>query len=334
MKSHLAAIIAALTISSVLAEAPPQLLNVSYDVTREFYGDYNPAFAKHWKEKTGKDITLDISHGGSSKQARSVIDGLQADVVTFNQETDVDALVNAKLVAGDWKSRLPDHAAPYTSTIVFLVRKGNPKGIKDWDDLVKPGVSVIIPNPKTSGNGRYSYLGAWAYAKLKPGGDDAKAGEFVRALFKNVPVLETGGRGATTTFAQKEIGDALLTFESEVLQISRVFDPGKYDVVIPVQSILAEAPVSVVDTVVDKRGTREVATEYLKYLWSDAGQAIAVKNFYRPRSAELLAANAAVFPKLELVTIDEVFGGWAQAQKIHFGDGGVFDQLYETPRAK
>lgn len=292
----------------------------------------NAAFTKAWEAKSGAGVTVDLSNGGSSKQARSVIEGLQADVVTMNQETDIDAIVKAGLIAPDWKKRLPDNSAPYTSTIVFLVRKGNPKEIKDWGDLVKPGVSVIVPNPKTSGNGRYSYLGAWAYAKAQPGGSEATASEFVKALFKNVPLLETGGRAATNAFVQKEIGDVLLTFESEVLQITRVFSRDQFDVVYPPASILAEAPVSVVDNVVDSRDSRKLATGYLECLWSEDGQALAVKYYFRPRSEKLLAQNAAIFPAIKLASVDEVFGGWAAAQKIHFADGGIFDQIYEAKK--
>jgi len=311
-----------------LHAADPKILNASYDVTREFYDAYNPLFAKYWKEKTGQNLTIDQSNGGSSKQARAVIDGLQADVVTFNQDTDIQILADNGLVPKDWAGLFPDNSAPYTSTIVFLVRKGNPKGIKDWNDLVKAGTSVIIPNPKTSGNGRYSYLGAWAYALKQPGGNADTAKAFVGQLFKNVPVLETGGRAATNTFVQKGIGDVLLTFESEVLQISRVFSPDQYDVIYPSLSILVEPPVAVVSAVVDKNGNREVATEYLKYLWSEPGQELVVKNFYRPRNAGLLAKNSALFPSIELFSVDQVFGGWKAAQKEHFADGGFFDQIY------
>jgi sulfate/thiosulfate-binding protein len=310
--------------------APSNILNVSYDVTREFYQEYNLAFALAYKTKNGFAPTVDLSNGGSSKQARAVIDGLEADVVTMNQETDIDAIAKAGLIDGNWKSRLPNNSAPYTSTIVFLVRKGNPKGIKDWGDLVAPGLSVIVPNPKTSGNGRYSYLAAWAYAKLRPGGGDAAAGQFVKALFKNIPVLETGGRAATNTFVQKEIGDVLLTFESEVLQIIKVFSPDKFDVIYPPLSILAEAPVSVVDKVVDKRGTRQLATDYLEYLWSEDGQKLALQSYFRPRSEKLLAENANLFPEIRLVSVDEVFGGWQAAQNAHFVDGGFFDQIYQA----
>jgi sulfate transport system substrate-binding protein len=310
---------------------PSNILNASYDVTREFYQDYNGVFAKAWKDKTGKDVTVDLSNAGSSKQARAVIEGLEADVVTMNQETDIDAIVKAGLISPDWKKRLPDNAAPYTSTIVFLVRKGNPKGIKDWNDLAKPGVSVIVPNPKTSGNGRYSYLAAWAFAKSLPNGSDASAAELVGAIFKNAPVLETGGRGATTAFVQKEIGDVLLTFESEVLQILKTEGEG-VEVVYPSVSILAEAPVSVVDKVADSRGSRELATGFLEYLWSDEGQNLVAKYYFRPRSEKVLAANAATFPPIKLVTVDETFGGWAEAQKTHFADGGRFDAIYQPAK--
>lgn len=309
---------------------PSNILNVSYDVTREFYQEYNAMFALAYKKERGLAPTVDLSNGGSSKQARAVIDGLEADVVTMNQQTDIDAIARAGLIAGNWKTRLPNNSAPYTSTIVFLVRKGNPKAIKDWGDLVRPGISVIVPNPKTSGNGRYSYLAAWAYAKSRPGGSNAAAEEFVTALFKNAPVLETGGRAATNTFVQKEIGDVLLTFESEVLQITKVFSPDKFDVVYPPLSILAEAPVSVVDQVVDRRGTRELATAYLEYLWSDDGQKLAVQSYFRPRSEKLLAENAALFPPIKLASVDEVFGGWNAVQEAHFADGGYFDRIYQA----
>ena len=317
-----------LATAAAVSAAPTRLLNVSYDVTREFYRDYNAVFERHWQAKGGAPLTLEQSHAGSSKQARAVIDGLEADVVTMNQDTDIQLIADAGLIAKDWRTRLPDHAAPYTTTIVFLVRKGNPKGIRDWPDLIKPGVEPVIPNPKTSGNGRYSYLAAWAYAQTRPDGDDAKARAFVAELFRRVRVLAPGGRDATNTFVQRGIGDVLLTFESETLQIARVFNPDAYDIVVPTASILAEAPVSVVDAVVDRRGTREVATEYLRYLWSDEGQKVAVAHYYRPRSAALLAGNAALFPPIELLTVDQVFGGWAAAKK-HFGPNGEFDAIFE-----
>jgi sulfate/thiosulfate-binding protein len=323
------AVLLAATALSLPAQAA-SLLNVSYDVTREFYQDYNAAFANHLKAEKEPAITIDQSHAGSSKQARAVIDGLEADVVTMNQDTDIQLIADAGLIAADWRKRLPDHAAPYTSTIVFLVRKGNPAGIKDWPDLIKSGTEVIIPNPKTSGNGRYSYLAAWAFAKNEKDGNDAKAKEFVAALFRNAPILPAGGRDATNTFVQRGVGDVLLTFESEALQITQVFNPGNFEIVTPSASILAEAPVSVVDKIVDKHGTREVATGYLKYLWSEEGQKIAVKNFFRPRLQTLLAENAARFPSLKLHTVDESFGGWGEAQK-HFVQGGSFDAVFETP---
>jgi sulfate transport system substrate-binding protein len=322
-------VVAATASAGILHAEPATILNASYDVTREFYGDYNAAFATHWEKAGNPAVKILQSNAGSSKQARSVLEGLEADVVTMNQDTDIQTLADAGLIAKNWRDRLPNHAAPYTSTIVILVRKGNPEGIKDWTDLVKPGVEVIIPNPKTSGNGRYSFLAAWAFAKGMPGGSDAKAKEFVGALFHNAPILAPGGRDASTAFVERNTGDALLTFESEALQITKSFRPGAYEIVTPSSSILAEAPVSVVDKVVDKHGTREVATEYLKYLWSPEGQQLAAKYFFRPRSPELLAANAAIFPELKLVTVDETFGGWSEAQK-HFQDGGTFDDIF-TP---
>jgi sulfate/thiosulfate-binding protein len=310
--------------------APSNILNVSYDVTREFYQQFNLAFGNAYQRENGVVPTIELSNGGSTKQARAVIDGLQADVVTMNQETDISAIAKAGLISSNWKSRLPNNSAPYTSTIIFLVRKGNPKEISDWDDLVKPGTSVIVPNPNTSGNGRYSYLAAWAYAKSRPGGSDVVAKEFVKALFQNVPILETGGRAATNTFVQKEIGDVLLTFENEVLQITKVFSLDKFDVVYPSLSILAEAPVSVVDQVVDRRGTRQLATAYLEYLWSGDGQKLAVQFYFRPRSEKLLAESSALFPPINLVSVDEAFGGWDEAQRAHFSDGGSFDQIYQA----
>lgn len=308
-------------------EEPLRLLNVSYDVSREFYKEFDTAFANHWRAENGTDITIDVSHGGSSKQARAVADGLEADVVTMNQETDVNLLVRASLVAHDWRTRFPDNSSPYTSTIVFLVRRGNPEGIKDWGDLARPGVEVIVPNPKTSGNGRYAYLAAWAWAQAREGGS-AKAGRaFVTDLFRNVPVLETGGRAATTTFIERGIGDVLLTFESEVLQITRHFNPDDFETVVPSMSIEAEFPVAVVDKVVDEHGTRDAAVEYLRYLWSEEGQRLAVKHYYRPRKMGL--APEGIFPELKLVTVDEVFGGWSTAQRVHFDDGGEFDDVTE-----
>ena len=309
------------------ARADAQLLNVSYDVTREFYKDVNAAFVRAWREQVHETVVINQSHGGSSKQARAVIDGLQADVVTMNQASDIDMLHElGDLVPADWAKRLPEHSAPTTSTSVFLVRKGNPQKIHDWNDIVRPGVAVIVPNPKTSGNGRYSYLAAWGYA-LRTGRSPGQAREFVAALFKNVPVLDGGGRAATTTFVERKIGDVLLTFENEVFLIKQELGGDAFEVVYPSISVLAENPVSVVDKVVDKKGTRRVAQAYLEFLYSEAGQALAVKHHLRPRSAKLLAANPDTFPRLKLFTVEEQFGGWKQAQKQHFDDGATFDAI-------
>lgn len=310
-------------------QKPVKLLNVSYDPTREFYQEYNTAFAKNWKEKTGQLVTIEQSHGGSGKQARAVIDGLEADVVTLALAYDVDSLnKNGNLIPEDWQKRLQDNSTPYTSTIVFLVRKGNPKNIKDWSDLVKPGVEVITPNPKTSGGARWNYLAAWGYALKQNGGDENKAKDFVSTLFKNVPVLDSGARGATTTFVERGIGDVFISWENEALLATKQLGEGKFEIVVPSVSILAEPPVSIVDKNVDKKGTREVAQAYLEYLYSDEGQNIAAKNYYRPRNQAVAKQYENVFPKVNLFTIDEVFGGWTKAQKTHFADGGVFDQIY------
>ena len=304
-----------------------QLLNVSYDPTRELYADYNAAFARYWKEKSGQEVRVDQSHGGSGKQARSVIDGLQADVVTLGLAADIDAIAAAaKLLPLNWQSLLPNNSSPYTSTIVFLVRKGNPKGIHDWGDLVRPGIGVITPNPKTSGGARWNYLAAWAWARAQPGADEASAREFVKRLYKNVPVLDTGARGSTTTFVQRELGDVLLAWENEALLALREIGADKVEMVVPSVSILAEPPVAVVDTVALRRGTREVAQAYLGYLYSRQGQEIIARNFYRPRDAEVAAKYAQQFPALKLATIAD-FGGWTSAQATHFKDGGVFDQI-------
>jgi sulfate transport system substrate-binding protein len=303
------------------------LLNASYDVTREFYTDYNPLFLKYWQGKGGEAIKINQSHGGSSKQARAIIDGLDADVATMNQATDIDALAEKSLVEKDWRNHFPNNSAPYRSTIIFLVRKGNPKAIKDWDDLVKADVSPVIPNPKTSGNGRYSYLGAWGYAAGKYGSDE-KAQEFVGKLFKRVAVLDTGGRGATTTFVERGIGDVLLTFENEVYLIAKKLNPSDFDIVIPSISIEADAPVAVVDKVVDKKGTRAAAEAYLQYLWSDEAQRLIAKHYFRPSVAKILEENRDNFPGLKLLTVEQVAGNWANAQKKHFADGGIFDQIY------
>jgi sulfate/thiosulfate transport system substrate-binding protein len=303
------------------------LLNVSYDPTRELYQEFNAAFARHWKAKTGDAVSVKASHGGSGKQARSVIDGLDADVVTLALAADIDAIADkAKLLPADWQQRLPHHSAPYTSTIVFLVRKGNPKAIRDWDDLARAGVSVITPNPKTSGGARWNYLAAWGYA-LKKTGSEAKAQEFVGAIYRNVPVLDSGARGSTTTFVERGIGDVLLAWENEALLALKELGPDKFDIVAPSVSILAEPPVALIDKVVDKRGTRAVAQAYLDYLYSPEGQDIAGRHYYRPVDAAAASKYAGQFPRLELFSIDQLFGGWAQAQKTHFADGGVFDRI-------
>jgi sulfate transport system substrate-binding protein len=306
-----------------------ELLNVSYDPTRELYSAYNAAFARYWKAKTGDDVVVKQSHGGSGAQARSVIDGLQADVVTLALAADIDNLhTHGGLVPADWQSKFPGNSAPYTSTIVLVVRKGNPRNIRDWDDVVRPGVSVVTANPKTSGGARWAYLAAWGYAERRYGSKD-KAREFVAALYKNVSVLDAGSRGSTITFAQKGIGDVLLAWENEAFLVQREFGPGKFETVVPSSSILAEPPVAVVEAVAARRGTTEVAKAYLDYLYSDEGQTIAGRNFYRPRNPAI-AATFTDFPKLELFTIDATFGGWGKAQATHFADGGVFDQIYEN----
>ena len=323
-------LIASLTAATGLVASAKsiELLNVSYDPTRELYVEYNKAFAAHWKATTGDDVTIKQSHGGSGKQARSVIDGLPADVVTLALSADVDALYdNARLIPKDWQKRLADNSAPYTSTIVFLVRKGNPKGIKDWDDLVKPGVGVVTPNPKTSGGARWNYLAAWEFARRKLGSDEA-AQAFIAKLFKNVPVLDSGARGSTTTFVQRGIGDVAISWENEAYLALKEFGADKFEIVVPSLSILAEPTVSVVDKVVKKKSTADVAKAYLDYLYSDEGQNIAARNFYRPRNQAIAAKYPDNFAKLELFTIDAAFGGWAKAQKAHFADGGTFDQIY------
>ena len=304
------------------------LLNVSYDPTRELYQDFNAAFSKYWLAKTGDKVTIKASHGGSGKQARSIVDGLDADVATLGLAYDVDQLYEkGRLIPKDWQKRLASNSSPYTSTIVLLVRKGNPKKIKDWDDLTKSGVSVITPNPKTSGGARWNYLAAWAYAQKLDGGDEAKTKEFIAKLFKNVPVLDTGARGSTTTFAERGIGDVLIAWENEAFLAQKEF-PGKYEIVIPSLSILAEPPVTVVDKYAKKHGTEAVAKAYLDYLYTEEGQEIAAKNFYRPTLALVAKKYESQFPKLNLVKIDADFGGWQVAQKKHFSDGGTFDQIY------
>ena len=306
------------------------LLNVSYDPTREFYAEFNDAFAKYWQKKSGDQVTVNMSNGGSGKQARAVIDGLGGDVVTLALAYDIDAIAEkGKLLPQDWSNRLPNNSAPYTSTIVFLVRKGNPKQIKDWGDLINPGVKVVTPNPKTSGGARWNYLAAWGYALKKNNGNEQKAREFVGALYKNVPVLDAGARGATTTFVQRGIGDVLIAWENEAYLAINELGPDKVEVVDPSVSILAEPPVALVDKVVDKHGTREVAQAYLDYLYTPEGQEIIAKNYYRPRLAAVAERYAGKFPKIPLFTVDEVFGGWQKAQATHFADGGVFDQIYK-----
>lgn len=325
--------VSVLVATALVAAGPVKLLNVSYDPTRELYQDINAAFAKQWKAKTGVDVEINQSHDGSGKQARAVIDGLQADVVTMGLAYDIDVISEkAGLLARNWQTRLPNNSAPYTSTIVFLVRRGNPKHIRDWDDLVKQGVAVITPNPKSSGGARWSYLAAWGYALKHNNNDEAKAREFVTKLYKNVPVLDSGARGSTTTFAQRGIGDVLLSWENEAYLALNELGKDKVEVVTPSLSILAEPPVSVVDKVAAKHGTTEVAKAYLEFLYSEEGQEIAARNYYRPRLASVAAKYAGRFPKLGLFTIDELFGGWQKAQKKHFDDGGVFDRIY-TPGA-
>ncbi len=316
-----------------LVAAEVSLLNVSYDPTRELYVEFNTAFAKHWQAKTGDTVTVQQSHGGSGKQARAVIDGLEADVVTLALAGDIDAVAEkGKLLPADWQKRLPHNSAPYTSTIVFLVRKGNPKGIKDWNDLAKPGVAVITPNPKTSGGARWNYLAAWGYALKQKGSSEATAKDFVTALYKNVPVLDSGARGSTTTFVQRSLGDVFISWENEAFLAVKEFGADKFEIIVPSVSILAEPPVTLVDKVADKRGTRKVAEAYLNYLYTPEGQEIAGKNFYRPRLNEVAKKYEKQFPKIILFTIDELFGGWTKAQKTHFADGGVFDQIYTPGR--
>ncbi len=329
MKKSLTATLLALALASAATAETITLLNVSYDPTRELYADFNPAFARYWKAKTGDDVVVKQSHGGSGAQARSVIDGLQADVVTLALAADIDALhKKAGLLPADWQKRLPERSTPYTSTIVLLVRKGNPKGIKDWDDVINPGVSIVVANPKTSGGARWAYLAAWGYAERKYGSKE-KAREFITALYKHVPVLDSGARGATTTFVQRGIGDVLLAWENEAFLALKEFGADKFEIVVPSSSILAEPPVAWVDKVVARKGTEAVAKAYLEYLYSDEGQEIAGRNFYRPRNPAVAAKFADVFPKIELFTIDDVFGGWTKAQHAHFADGGVFDQIYQ-----
>jgi sulfate transport system substrate-binding protein len=326
---HLAALALLTSAASVASAADISLLNVSYDPTRELYQDVNAAFAKQWQAQTGDKVTIKQSHGGSGKQARTVIDGLDADVVTLALAYDIDEIAQKGLLKPDWQKRLPHNATPYSSTIVFLVRKGNPKGIKDWDDLARPGIAVITPNPKTSGGARWNYLAAWGHALKLPGGNDASAKEFVGKLYKNVPVLDSGARGATTTFVERGIGDVLIAWENEALLAIKELGPDKVQIVSPQQSILAEPPVALVDKVVDKHGTRKVAEAYLQFLYSEKGQDIIVKNYYRPTAQKDARKYAALFPAIKLFSVDDVFGGWSSAQKTHFADGGTFDQIYQ-----
>ena len=328
-KIIIAAALSAFAVLQTAQAADITLLNVSYDPTRELYQDVNTAFAKEWKGKTGDNVKIKQSHGGSGKQARAVIDGLEADVVTLALAYDIDALAEHKVLAADWQKRLTHNSSPYTSTIVFLVRKGNPKGIKDWNDLIKPGVSVITPNPKTSGGARWNHLAAWGYALRQPGGNEAKAKDFLGKLYKNVPVLDSGARGATTTFVERGIGDVLIAWENEAYLAVKELGPTKFDIITPSVSILAEPPVAVVDKFADKHGTRKVAEAYLNYLYTDEAQDIIAKNYYRPATDKAAKKYASQFAKVNLFTIEQVAGGWTAAQKAHFADGGIFDQIYQ-----
>lgn len=328
VKQWLLAVVLASPLLTVAAEI--SLLNVSYDPTRELYVEYNAAFSQYWKAKTGDTVTVKQSHGGSGKQARGVIDGLPADVVTLALSYDIDEIgAKAKLIPKDWQKRLPHNSSPYTSTMVLLVRKGNPKNIQDWNDLIKPGISVITPNPKTSGGARWNYLAAYAYALKKNNNNDAKAREFVKKLYKNVPILDSGARGSTTTFVERGIGDVLISWENEAFLAQKELGPNKFEIVVPSLSILAEPPVTIVDKVVDKRKTRTVAQAYLEYLYSEEGQEIAAKNYYRPTLQSVAKKYEKQFPNVHLVNIDAMFGGWQKAQKVHFADGGVFDSIYQ-----
>jgi sulfate/thiosulfate transport system substrate-binding protein len=326
-------IVAVMVMGPVIAHAGQTILNVSYDSTREFYEDFDAAFARHWKAASGQEVTINLSNGGSGKQARAVIDGLEADVVTLALSWDIDAIhEKANLLPANWQSRLPNNSSPYTSTIVFLVRKGNPKGIRDWPDIVRPGVAVITPNPKTSGGARWVYLAAWGYALQAPGGDENQAKDFVTRLYHNVPVLDSGARAATTTFVEREIGDVLLSWENEAYLAVSQFGKDKFEIVYPSASILAEPPVALVDKVADRHRTRAVAQAYLEYLYSEEGQGIAAKHYFRPRLASAAAKHDPAIPeikKIKLFTVDGVFGGWQKAQRTHFADGGIFDQIYQ-----
>jgi len=328
LKNLLVAVLASALLAGNALAADVSLLNVSYDPTREFYHAFDATFAKHWQAKAGDNVSVNQSHGGSGKQARAVIEGLQADVVTLALAYDIDAIADAGLIPKEWQKRLPHNSSPYTSTVVFLVRKGNPKGIKDWNDLVKPGVAIITPNPKTSGGARWNYLAAWAFALEQPGGNEGKAKEFVGQVYRNVKVLDSGARGSTTTFVERGIGDVLLAWENEAYLSLKEVGADRLEIVTPSLSIVAEPPVTVVDKVVDKRGTRKVAQAYLEYLYSPEGQELAARHFYRPTDAQVAAKYAKQFVKTRLITVDKVFGGWRNAQKVHFSDGGIFDQIY------
>ena len=330
IKKLISVAVLGLAFSASAMSAEFSLLNVSYDPTRELYQDFNKAFAAHWKSKSGEDLKIKQSHGGSGKQARAVIDGLQADVVTLALAYDIDEVAQRGLIAKDWQKRLPHSSTPYSSTIVFLVRKGNPKGIKDWGDLVRPGLSVITPNPKTSGGARWNHLAAWGYSIKQPGGNEKSAQEFLSKMYKNVPVLDSGARGSTTTFIERGIGDVLLTWENEALLAIKELGPEKVEIVVPSVSVLAEPPVAVVDKVVDRRGTRKQAEAYLQYLYTEEGQEIAAQNYYRPTNEKVAKKYAAQFPKVKLLTIDDIAGGWTKAQRTHFADGGVFDQIDQS----
>ncbi|MES2263806.1 MAG: sulfate ABC transporter substrate-binding protein [Pseudomonadota bacterium] len=329
LKKLTQALILAGSFAQVVHAADITLLNVSYDPTRELYQEVNQAFAKDWKAKTGDNVTIKQSHGGSGKQARTVIDGLDADVVTLALAYDIDSVAEHGLLQKNWQKKLAHNSTPYSSTIVFLVRKGNPKGIKDWNDLIKPGIGVITPNPKTSGGARWNYLAAWGYALKQPGGSEASAKDFVGKLFKNVPVLDSGARGSTVTFVERGIGDVLIAWENEAFLAVKELGPDKVDIIVPSVSVLAEPPVAVVDKVVDKHGTKKVAEAYLNFLYTDAGQEVIAKNYYRPTVDKAAKKYASQFPKLKLFNIEEVAGGWTKAQKTHFADGGLFDQLYQ-----
>lgn len=330
LSKFITAVVWVLAAASTANAGESTLLNVSYDPTRELYQDFNKAFSAYWKTKSGEELKVKQSHGGSGKQARGVIDGLQADVVTLALAYDIDEIASRGLIAKDWQKRLPNNSSPYTSTIVFLVRKGNPKKIIDWNDIARPGISVITPNPKTSGGARWNHLAAWGYALKQPGGTEKTAQEFLAKIYKNVPVLDSGARGATTTFIERGIGDVLLTWENEALLAIKELGPDKVEIVAPSLSILAEPPVAVVDKVVDRRGTRKLAEAYLQYLYTEEGQEIAAQNYYRPTNEKISKKYASQYPKIKLITVEDIAGNWSKTQKTHFSDGGIFDQIYQV----